>query len=110
MPANTIVGLDPGELFVHRNVGNVVAPGDLNCLSVIQYAVDVLNVGDIIVCGHYGCGAVHAAASNIEVGLADRWIQHIKDVRENHRFDLAAIDDEAACADRLCAQRAGSGP
>ncbi len=102
VPANAIVGLDPGELFVHRNVGNVVAPGDLNCLSAIQYAVDVLNVGHIIVCGHYGCGAVHAAASNIELGLADSWIQHIKDVRENHCSDLAAIDDEGARADRLC--------
>jgi carbonic anhydrase len=102
VPANTIVGLDPGELFVHRNVGNVVAPADLNCLSVIQYAVDVLNVDHIIVCGHYGCGAVHAAASNLELGLADSWIQHIKDVRENHCTDLAAIDNEAARADRLC--------
>jgi len=92
VPANTIVNLDPGELFVHRNVGNVVAPTDLNCLSAIQYAVDVLNVRHIIVCGHYGCGAVQAAASNTRLGLVDSWIRYIKDVRESHRIDLAAID------------------
>ncbi|MEN8180921.1 MAG: carbonic anhydrase, partial [Myxococcota bacterium] len=102
VPANAIVGLDPGELFVHRNVGNIVAPGDLNGLSAIQFAVDVLNVGHIIVCGHYGCGAVHAAASNVRLGLADGWIRHIKDVREKHCIDLAAIDDETARTDRLC--------
>jgi carbonic anhydrase len=102
VPANTIVGLDPGELFVHRNVGNVVAPADLNCLSAIQYAVDVLSVSHIIVCGHYGCGAVHAAFANSELGLADGWIRHIKDVRDRHHIDLEEIDDEGARADRLC--------
>ena len=102
VPANAIVGLDPGELFVHRNLGNVVAHADLNCLSVIQYAVDVLKVGHIIVCGHCGCGAVHAAASNTELGLADTWIRHIKDVRDKYCIDLDEIDDDGARADRLC--------
>ena len=102
VPANAIVGLDPGELFVHRNVGNVVAHADLNCLSAIQYAVDVLKVGHIIVCGHYGCGAVQAAASNAELGIADSWIRHIKDVRKNHCIELSAIDDEDSRVDRLC--------
>ena len=102
VPANTIVGLDPGELFVHRNLGNVAAPGDLNCFSAVQYAVDILKVRHIIVCGHYGCGAVHAAASNTALGLADSWIRHIVDVRESHAIDLAAITGEAARADRLC--------
>ena len=101
MPANTIVDLDPGELFVHRNVGNVVPAADLNCLSAIQFAVDVLKVRHIIVCGHYGCRAVQAAASNIQLGLADGWIQHIKDVRQNHHGDLAALDDESERTDRL---------
>jgi carbonic anhydrase len=96
------VGLDPGELFVHRNVGNVVAHADLNCLSAIQYAVDVLKVRHIIVCGHYGCGAVHAAASDTELGLADSWIRHIKDVRDSYSADLEKIDDEGERADRLC--------
>lgn len=102
VPANAIVGLDPGELFVHRNVGNVVAHADLNCLSAIQYAVDVLKVVHIIVCGHYGCGAVHAALSNAELGLADSWIRHIKDVSDKHSVDLEEIDADAARADRLC--------
>jgi carbonic anhydrase len=102
VPANTIVGLDPGELFVHRNVGNVVAPADLNCLSALQFAVDVLKVSHVIVCGHFGCGAVHAAVSNTRLGLVDVWIQHIKNVRDHHHVELAAIDDEAARADRLC--------
>lgn len=102
VPANAIVGLDPGELFVHRNVGNVVAHADLNCLSAIQYAVDVLKVDHIIVCGHYGCGAVHAALSNAELGLADSWIRHIKDVSDRHCADLEEIDADAARADRLC--------
>lgn len=102
VPSNTIVGLDPGELFVHRNVGNVVAHADLNCLSVIQFAVDVLKVRHIIVCGHYGCGAVQAAVSDAEVGLADSWIRHIKDVRDRHCADLTKIANEGERADRLC--------
>ena len=97
------MGLDPGELFVHRNVGNIVALADLNCISAIQYVVDVVKVDHIIVCGHYGCGAVHAAASNTQLGLVDGWIQYIKRVRETHRGDLVAIDDDdAARVDRLC--------
>lgn len=102
VPANTIVGLDPGELFVHRNVGNVVAHSDLNCLSVIQFSVDVLKVRHIIVCGHYGCGAVQAAATNAELGLVDNWIRHIVDVRDNHHLDLEAIENTDSRLDRLC--------
>lgn len=102
VPSNTIVGLDPGELFVHRNVGNVVAHADLNCLSVIQFAVDVLKVRHIIVCGHYGCGAVQAAISDTDVGLADSWIRHIKDVRDRNCTDLRKIANEGERTDRLC--------
>ena len=102
VPASTIVGLDPGELFVHRNVGNVVAHSDLNCLSAIQYSVDVLGVSHVIVCGHYGCGAVHAAATNAELGLVDDWIRPIMDVRDEHHLDLEAIEDEDSRLDRLC--------
>ena len=102
VPASTIVGLDPGELFVHRNVGNVVAHSDLNCLSAIQYSVDVLGVSHVIVCGHYGCGAVYAAATNAELGLVDDWIRPIMDVRDEHHLDLEAIEDEDSRLDRLC--------
>lgn len=102
VPANEIVGLDPGELFVHRNVANVVVHTDLNCLSVMQYAVDVLKVKHIIVCGHYGCGGVKAAIDDDRLGLIDNWIQHIKDVRGKHREFLAAIKDEKCKHDKLC--------
>ncbi len=102
VPATSIVGLDPGELFVHRNVGNIVAHADLNCLSAIHYAVDVLGVSHIIVCGHYGCGAVRAADSDAELGLVDSWIRHIKDVKESNYDSLAAIDEGEARTDRLC--------
>src|SRR5438270_13975859 len=81
VPANQIVGMLPGELFVHRNVSNVVALDDPNCLSVLHYAVDVLHVKHVIVCGHFGCGGVEAALENRSLGLTDRWLQHVKDVR-----------------------------
>ena len=100
--ANEIVGLLPGELFVHRNVANVVVHTDLNCLSVIQYAVDVLHVKHIIVCGHYGCGGVVAALRNQKLGLIDNWLRHVQDVRHKHAFKLNTIADEAQLADRLC--------
>jgi carbonic anhydrase len=93
VPANQITGLDPGEVFVHRNVANVVAHSDLNSLSTIQYAVDALKVKHVIVCGHYGCGGVKAALENIRVGLADNWIRHIQDVRDRHRQLLNAMPE-----------------
>ena len=84
VPANQISGLEPGEVFVHRNVANVVVPSDLNCLSTIQYAIDQLKVEHLIVVGHYGCGGVLAALEELRVGLADNWIRHVKDVRVKH--------------------------
>lgn len=102
VPANEIVGLLPGELFVHRNVANVVVHTDLNCLSVIQYAVDVLKVKHIIVCGHYGCGGVHAALQNKKFGLIDNWLRHIKDIHHTHRQIVAGEKDIQAQVDRLC--------
>ncbi|HUF10412.1 MAG TPA: carbonate dehydratase [Rhodothermales bacterium] len=84
VPANQIVGLMPGELFVHRNVANLVVPGDLNCLSVIQFAVEVLDVKHIIVCGHYRCGGVHAALNDQQFGLIDAWLRHIVDIKRKH--------------------------
>lgn len=95
VPANEIVGLLPGELFVHRNVGNLVIHNDLNCLSVVQFAVDVLKVKHILVCGHYGCGAVITAVQNKSYGLVDNWIKHIKDIyhRYEERFE-SCIDEE----------------
>lgn len=102
VPANQIVGLLPGELFVHRNVANVVAHTDLNCLSVIQYAVDVLKVKHIIVCGHYGCGGVKAALDNSKHGLIDNWLRHVQDVMHQHVALLDAIADNAARLSRLC--------
>jgi carbonic anhydrase len=102
VPANEIVGLLPGEMFVHRNVANVVVHADLNCLSVLQYAVDVLRVEDVIVCGHYGCGGVGAADANLSIGLVDNWLRHVQDVRERHRDILDQCDGAVARADRLC--------
>jgi carbonic anhydrase len=102
VPANEIVGLRPGELFVHRNVANVVVHTDLNCLAVLQYALDVLKVEHVIVCGHYGCGGVQAAEANLSIGLADNWLRHVHDVRERHRAVIDAAPDAAARADRLC--------
>jgi len=92
VPANDLVDLLPGELFVHRNVANVVVHTDLNCLSVIQYAVDLLRVQHIIVVGHSGCGGVKAALNNLRVGLADNWIRHVQDVRDRHAAWLATLD------------------
>ncbi|MGH9901283.1 MAG: carbonate dehydratase [Pyrinomonadaceae bacterium] len=101
-PATQLVGLWPGDLFVHRNVANVVIHTDLNCLSVMQYAVDVLKVNHIIVCGHYGCGGVRAASENSKLGLIDNWLRHVQDVSKKHEAELAAIDDESRRLDRLC--------
>jgi carbonic anhydrase len=102
VPANQIVGLAPGDLFVQRNVANLAVHTDLNFLSVLQYAVDVLGVRHAIVCGHYGCGGVGAAARGDRLGLIDNWLRHVQDVREKHAGTLAAIGDETKRIDRLC--------
>jgi carbonic anhydrase len=101
VPANEIVGLLPGELFVHRNVANVVVHTDLNCLSVLQFAIDVLGVRHVIVTGHYGCGGVRAVWERAKVGLSDNWLRHVEDVRQRHERELEALADEAAF-NRLC--------
>ena len=101
VPANQITGLEPGEVFVHRNVGNVVVPTDLNCLSTIQYAVDQLHVVDLMVVGHYGCGGVRVAAEDTRIGLADNWLRHIKDVRDRHRALIDAAPQNSQ-QDMLC--------
>jgi carbonic anhydrase len=102
VPANEIVGLMPGELFVHRNIANVVVHTDLNCLSVIQFAVDVLRVRHIIVCGHYGCSGVRAALCGDRMGLADNWLRHVQDVRDKHRNTLAGLAEINQRVNRLC--------
>ncbi|WMS41177.1 carbonic anhydrase [Acuticoccus sp. MNP-M23] len=102
VPANQIMDLPPGEVFVHRNIANVVSPSDLNFLSVLQFAVEVLSVKTIIVCGHYGCGGVKASMSDEDHGLIDNWLNHIRLVRRLHRDEIDAIDGEPAQADRLC--------
>jgi carbonic anhydrase len=102
VPANQIVGLLPGEIFVHRNVANVVVHTDFNCLTVLQYAVDVLKVKHVIVVGHYGCGGIQAAYEDADNGLIDNWLRNIKDVQHRHRARLEAIEDEEARLDVLC--------
>jgi len=102
VPANEIVDLLPGEMFVHRNVANVVVPTDLNCLTVIQFAVDVLKVRHIIVTGHYGCSGVRAAYRCERIGLADNWLRHVQDVADKHRACVCAVEGESERVDRLC--------
>jgi carbonic anhydrase len=102
VPATQLVGMVPGEMFVHRNVANVVDHTDFNCLSVMQYAVDVLKVEHIIVCGHLGCGGVKAAMDNLQLGLIDNWLRHVQDVLHEHESRLADVKDENQRFDRLC--------
>src|SRR5437867_2568001 len=102
VPANEIVGLLPGELFVHRNVANIVTHTDFNCLSVIQYAVEVLKVEHVIVCGHYGCGGVAAAMREEDLGLITNWLRHIRDILQRNRAEIEALPFERERADRLC--------
>jgi carbonic anhydrase len=102
VPANEIVGLPPGEVFVHRNVANLVVHTDLNCLSVLQYAVDVLRVEHVIVCGHYGCGGIAAAVRGAPLGLIDNWLRHIQDLAERRQMMLAGDAGTPRLADKLC--------
>lgn len=102
VPANDIVGLMPGELFVHRNIANLVVHSDINGLSVLQFAVDVLEVKHIIVCGHYGCGGVRAAMQQQELGLIDNWLRHIRDVHHKHLPELSRLENEEKRINRLC--------
>lgn len=101
VPANQITGLEPGEVFVHRNIANVMVHTDLNALSTVQYAVDMLKVEHVIVCGHYGCGGVQAALDNVRIGLADNWIRHIQDVRDKHKAALESAPKQYRL-DMLC--------
>jgi len=102
VPANQIVGLQPGDVFVHRNVANMVVHSDMNCLSVIEYAVAILKVRHIIVCGHYGCGGVKAALENHALGLIDNWLRHLRDIRQKHDQTLGHIHDFERRLDLLC--------
>jgi carbonic anhydrase len=101
VPANEIIGLPPGDVFVHRNIANVVVHSDLNCLSVLQFAIDVLRVSDVIVCGHYGCSGVRAAIEGERVGLADDWLMHVRDVARQHKKLIEAQISDRAKRDRL---------
>ena len=102
VPSTQLVGLAPGEMFVHRNVANIVVHTDVNCLSVLQFAVDVLKVDHVIVCGHYGCGGVQAAMDNLQLGLIDNWLRHVQDVMHNHAALLASITGAEQRLNRLC--------
>lgn len=102
VPANEIVGLMPGELFVHRNIANIVPAADLNCLSVLQFAVDVLKVRHVIVCGHYGCAGIKAVLRGDRLGLVDAWLENVREVWRKHETELAALSDEAQRANRFC--------
>jgi carbonic anhydrase len=102
LPPDRIIGRQPGQVFVHRNVGNVVVHTDMNCLSVLQYGIEVLGVRHVIVCGHHGCGGVRAALDPTPLGLIDNWLRHIRDVHAMHRAELDAIADDDRRADRLC--------
>jgi carbonic anhydrase len=102
VPANQVVGLVSGEMFVHRNVANVVVHTDLNCLSAIQFAVDVLHIEHIIVCGHYSCGGILAALQDNKLGLIENWLRHVQDVRAKHRAELDKLETEEKQHDRLC--------
>src|SRR5258708_9378903 len=102
VPANEIVGLLPGELFVHRNVANLVIHTDLNCLSVMQFAVEILQVRHIIVCGHYGCSGVQAALRRERLGLSDNWLRHVQDVHQKHEQSIAAAGGDVEASNRLC--------
>jgi carbonic anhydrase len=102
VPSTQLVNLPPGEMFVHRNVANVVVHTDVNCLSAMQFAVDALKVDHIIVCGHYGCGGVQAAMQNLQLGLIDNWLRHVQDVMHHHHAVLANISDDELRLNRLC--------
>ena len=102
VPANQIIDMLPGQVFVHRNIANIVVHTDLNCLSVIQYAVEILRIKHIIVCGHYGCGGIQAAWENKEHGLIDNWLRNIKDVQRFHQSELNKLQSEKEKVDRLC--------
>jgi len=102
LPPNEITGLMPGELFVHRNVANVVVHTDFNCLSVMEYSIEVLKVKHVIVCGHYGCGGIQAALRNLELGLIDNWLRHVRDVHHKHEASLMRVADESKRWDKLC--------
>ncbi|MBS1790560.1 MAG: carbonate dehydratase [Acidobacteria bacterium] len=102
LPPNEILGLMPGDLFVHRNVANVVVHTDFNCLSVMEYAIEALKIKHVIVCGHYGCGGVQAALRNLELGLIDNWLRHVRDVHDKHETALTRIADESKRWDKLC--------